>query len=89
MGRGYKEYPDEMVLITMIKQYNLPKETLEKAVNQAAEHALNNGWDLSDESWELPNADILYTFDNEIIDAYYRRENPNVPDWLKKSITAP
>jgi hypothetical protein len=37
------------------------------------------------ESNELPNLDIIYTFDNEVINAYYRRENPVVPDWMKET----
>ncbi len=35
---------------------------------------------------EFPNPSILYTFDNEIINAYYRRENPVVPDWSKVTV---
>jgi hypothetical protein len=81
MGRGYKEYPDEMVLLTMIKKYDLPKENLEEAIKRAAEDILSRGRNLSEESDELPNPDIIYTFDNEIINGYYRREDPIAPDW--------
>ena len=78
-----RETPKEMALAALVKQYNIPKEKFEEAIRKEAEERLAEGRDLSYEDWELPNTDILYTFDNEVIDAYYRRENPVVPDWTK------
>ena len=75
--------PPEMFLVTLIKQYDVPKEKFEEAIQKTAERLLAEGRDLTQEEYELPNADIIYTFDNEIIDAFYRRENPVTPDWLK------
>ena len=72
--------PTEMCLVAMIKLYNVPKEKFEEAIQRQAEILLAEGRDLSTEDWELPNADIIYTFDNEVINAYYRRENPVVPE---------
>ena len=77
-----RDWPDEMMLVTLIKQYDVPKNKFEEAVKAAAKKMISRGADLSEEGCELPNADILYTFDNEIIDAYYRRENPVAPEWL-------
>lgn len=71
----------EMLLVYLIRRYNVPKNEFEEALRKEAEKEIGYGYDLSEEEYELPNADILYTFDNEIIDAYYRRENPVVPDW--------
>jgi hypothetical protein len=31
------------------------------------------GIDMTNEENELPNGDIIYTFDNDIINEYYRR----------------
>jgi len=76
---------DEMMYVMFIKYFNIPKEEFVIAVeNQRLIH-IKWGDDMTTpmESNELPNADIIYTFDNEIINAYYRRENPVVPDWTK------
>ena len=72
----------EMLMVYLVKRYKIPKEAFKEAVREEAEFRIRNRYDLSDEKYELPNADILYTFDNEIIDAYYRRENPVAPEWL-------
>ncbi|MCL2495251.1 MAG: hypothetical protein FWE98_06300 [Oscillospiraceae bacterium] len=74
--------PTEMRMVTLIKLCNIPREAFEEVIRCRAELNVSWGWDMSDESNEVPNADIIYTFDNEIINAYYRRENPVVPDWL-------
>lgn len=71
----------EMFSVVLIKKYNITKEVFEELIRKEAEDRIRHGADLSTEDYELPNADILYTFDNEIIDAYYRRENPVEPDW--------
>ena len=73
----------EMMLVTLIKADNVPKEKFEEAIRKEAEDRISRGLDLSSEACELPNADIIYTFDNEIINAYYRRENPVVPEKYK------
>ena len=81
--RYYGEPETEMALVTLIKKYGIPKEKFEEAIRKEAEYRISVGRDLSSEYGELPNADIVYTFDNEIINAYYRRKNPVVPDWSK------
>ena len=73
---------DEMLIVTFVKHHDITKEIFIAAVQEMYERYSANGWDLTEEGTELPNPDIIFTFDNEIINAYYRRENPVVPDWL-------
>lgn len=68
------ETQEEMMLVTMIKRYNIPKETFQKAINAYLEMAVRLGHDLTHENYEVPNLDIIYTFDNEIINRFYRYE---------------
>ena len=74
---------EEMFLVVFVKRYDIKREDFEKVVKRDIEFYLELGWDLTNELAEPPNADIVYTFDNEIINAYYRRENPVEPDWSK------
>ena len=74
----------EMGMVTFIKHYNIKKEDFVAAVLRIYHRNVAYGYDdIYDEALEIPNADIIYTFDNEIINAYYRRENPVAPDWTK------
>jgi len=80
----------EMRLVTMLKHFNISKEDFEKVLKESwqesIEYNISHGWEigseiiLDEEGWEYPNPDILYTFDNEIINAYYRRDNPVAPE---------
>jgi hypothetical protein len=65
--------PTEMRLVTVIKYCNIPKADFVAAMEREKAHRLAVGDDLTLEDNELPNADIIYTFDNEIINYYYRR----------------
>lgn len=79
---GQPPEPSEMVLVTYIKKYGISKEAFEEIIQEMAVNMLEEGIredQLYNELFELPNPDIIYTFDNEIIDAYYRRENPVAP----------
>ena len=58
--------PAEMVTVAFVKRFNISKEEFELAVGKNSKY--------NDEDAELPNADIVYTFDNAIINEYYRRE---------------
>jgi len=66
--------PPEMMVVTFVKYFNIPKDIFEKAIEKSKTHRISLGRDVMHEDWELPNADIVYTFDNEIINNYYRRE---------------
>jgi hypothetical protein len=66
--------PEEMLLVTFVKYYEISKEDFEKATKNEEKIHNQFGENLYLEDYELPNADIIYTFDNEIINEYYRRE---------------
>jgi len=72
----------EMYLVTFIKRFDISREKFDKALAKDWQKRVELEWDTSLEEFELPNPDIIYTFDNEIINAYYRRDNPVAPDWL-------
>jgi len=63
----------EMPLVTLIKHFQVPKHAFVAEVERQREGWLSMGIDISEEMWELPNADIIYTFNNELINYYYRR----------------
>ena len=69
-GRDRKE----MMLVTFVKRYNIPREAFDEAVDKFIARNIERGWDMTEEENEVPNADIIYTFDNEIINYYYRYE---------------
>ena len=66
----------EMNLAAVIGHFNIPREEVESYNAALWKSWALQGVDLSipTEDYELPNLDIIYTFDNEIINAYYRRE---------------
>jgi hypothetical protein len=70
----YDEYDDFMYLMLLVQHFNIPREDFDAIVEELRESFVAFGFDLTDESNELPNADIIYTFDNDIIQYYYRRE---------------
>ena len=79
---------DEMLLVTFVKQFNIPKEDFEKANEEwikfitdvRGRTPVTPPFDTAHEAelCEVPNADVIYTFDNEFIKEYYKRENANV-----------
>ena len=64
----------EMFMVTFIKRFNIPKSQFIKAFEEVKVIWAETGLNLNNENWEIPNADIIYTFDNDIINEYYRRE---------------
>jgi hypothetical protein len=70
---GSPEDPQEMLVVSYVKAFNIPKEDFVSAIEEDRQACINLEQDLNDEMWELPNADIIYTFDNDIINYYYRR----------------
>lgn len=74
--------PEEMYLVSFIKYFGITKDVFEKECEEkrAYDQMLHDeyGIDITGEGYEIPNADILYTFDNEIINNYYLREQSNV-----------
>jgi len=67
--------PQEMSIVSFVKHFNISKEVFEETIEEMREPYNALAKELSDEeTYELPNADIIYTFDNDIINEYYRRE---------------
>jgi hypothetical protein len=65
--------PPEMLIVSFVKAFNVPKEDFVRVIEENRQARIDMGMDLNDEMNELPNADIIYTFDNDIINYYYRR----------------
>lgn len=68
--------PDEMALVSFIKYCDIPKDVFEARNNELKQFRKNNSDDFHyyTECGEIANADILYTFDNDIINEYYSYE---------------
>jgi hypothetical protein len=71
-GRGGKE-PTEMMLLAFVKHFNVSRAEFDKGVEALIHHWTSIGVANTNELHEIPNADIIYTFDNKIINEYYRR----------------
>ena len=71
---GNEDERGEMLLVTLIKRYNIPRESVQQVVNKFVAMYEREGSDMWYEMSEIPNLDIIYTFDNEIINHYYRYE---------------
>lgn len=71
---GYGENQNEMLLVSFVKRYNISRTDFDKAVKAYVDARNKTGEDLNSEENEVPNGDIIYTFDNEIINRYYRYE---------------
>ncbi len=69
--------PQEMYTVSFIKHFHIPKDIFEQVCEELPlwYDGLygEDGYDKTEEQYEIPNADIIYTFDNEIINNYYRR----------------
>ena len=71
---NYGELQEEMLLVTMIKRYNIPKEAFQSVVDYYIQLCQKLDQDMLHEEYEIPNVDVIYTFDNEIINRFYRYE---------------
>ena len=76
------KYPDdtnEMVMVSFIKEFNISREDFDKAnveygkfVEEVYYDACMNPQDFAEQEFsEVYNADIIYTFDNNVISEYY------------------
>jgi len=79
-----------MTLARFVQHFNISREEFDNALNilrrgkrETYERDVERGFevDFASEWNELPCPDIIFTFDNDIINAFYRRENPVAPDW--------
>ena len=68
------EEPPEMMLAAMVQHFNIPREEFDKATEKLIAACIGLEQDMTSELYEIPNGDIIYTFDNAIINEYYRRK---------------
>ena len=61
-----------MLLVAAIKHFNVSRKQFDKAVTETIAQNMEYGVDMTEESGEIPNADIIYTFDDAIINNFYR-----------------
>jgi len=66
-------YPSEMLLMRFVQYFNISKEDFVAAIDAMRDSFITAGFDVYDELFEIPNADIIFTFDNDIISHFYRR----------------
>ena len=77
---------DEMLMVSFIKHFNITREQFDEANRNREKFYRENDMELlvypfendgeysyDDEAYEIYNADIIYTFDNELINEYYAR----------------
>jgi len=67
------EGPTVMPLVRFIQHFNISREDFVAVIEEMRARAIAVGRDLYEELAELPNADIIFTFDNDIIRYFYRR----------------
>jgi hypothetical protein len=76
--KGGVFYPYEeskkMPLVAFVKYFKIPKEYFIEATEEIKEARQKMEHDIMSEEYEIPNADIIYTFDDDIINNYYRRQ---------------
>jgi hypothetical protein len=66
---------DINVLMRFVQYFDISREDFDAVISDMqAIHARWDWWDMSEEGNELPNADIIFTFDNDLIRWFYRRE---------------
>ena len=71
---GSKELK-EMLLVSFVKRFDISRDVFDKTIEEMKKgYTLAGVGDFNNEGNEIPNADIIYTFDNEIINEYYRYE---------------
>ena len=74
--------PKEMYTVSFVKYFEISREDFDRCCEQKKEYMefLHNeyGYDIDVEGAEIPNAVIIYTFDNEIINNYYLRDQEGI-----------
>lgn len=65
---------EEMYIVSLIKHFNISRETVQKAYDAYMAYSKLDMSKPISEYREPPNLDIIFTFDNEIINYYYRFE---------------
>ena len=74
--------PKEMYTVSFVKYFKISREDFERCCEQNREYLESlrdeHEHDINVEGAEIPNADIIYTFDNEIINNYYLRDQEGI-----------
>lgn len=74
------EEPGTMYMLDYLRVCGVPKEAFVQAVAEEKARLIRLGCDIYAEEFELPNPDIIYTFDDAVVNAYYARgEQPPQP----------
>jgi hypothetical protein len=79
--------PTEPRVLSFIKKFDVPFDEFERETKTTYLFYLEMGINLNDEDYELPNPELLYTFDLERINAYYSlnpEQHANALQWLEK-----
>ncbi len=79
LAENYPDDSNEMVMVAYIKAFDIPKEEFERAnleyakfIDKIYSHICLDPQDYADQEFqEIYNAEIIYTFDNDIINEYY------------------
>ena len=66
--------PPTMLLMNFILAHRIPQYQIVEVIERLVQAHISLGRDTNHEWDELPNADIIYTFDPEIISYFYRRQ---------------
>ena len=82
---------DEMDYVTLVKYFQIERVDFEKAIEKQMQNLIEllgmNETNRNGEGFELPNADIIYTFNNEKINDYYSRDlkkAKEADEWLQE-----
>ena len=79
LSENYPDNTNEMVMVAYIKAFDIPKEEFERAnleyakfIDELYSHICLDPQDYADQEFqEIYNTEIIYTFDNDIINEYY------------------
>ena len=79
LAENYPDDSNEMVMLAYVKEFNISKEDFEKAnlkyayfIDEVYSHICLDPQDYADQEFqEIYNTEIIYTFDNDLINEYY------------------
>ena len=79
LAENYPDDSNEMVMLAYVKEFNISKEDFERAnleyahfIDETYSHICLDPQDYADqEMQEIYNTEIIYTFDNDVINEYY------------------
>ena len=74
MNGDINKVHDTMALKEVFIRFQIPKDRFVKSMEDMKNDYLESGYDISSEENEIPNANIIYTFDDKIISEYYQRK---------------